>query len=117
MEPQEPILPWAALDRALSAPGGVARAWEELRLLARHGPCRNCERLHGVLVELQRARELHGGNAQADRLLAAIRGVRRPPELHPPLGCQPCSTEAALTAGNAAEPFEVRQWPSRPARR
>ena len=77
---------------------GIARAWEELKPLTRHGPCRNCERLHGALVEFRRVLESCTGSAETGRLLAALSDVRRTSELHQPLGCQPCSTEAVLRA-------------------
>jgi len=78
----------------------IARMWEEFRLLTRRGPCRNCERMHGALERLLAVLAASGEDGAAS-LHSAIRGVRRPAELHPPLGCQPCSTEAALRHGDA----------------
>ena len=84
----------------------IARMWEEFRLLTRHGPCRNCERMHGALDRLLAVLAASGEDGAAS-LYSAIRGVRRPAELHPPLGCQPCSTEAALRHGDAARESEA----------
>jgi hypothetical protein len=106
MEPRDAIPPHLAAGLADDAVTRIARAWQELRLLSRHGPCRNCERLHGVLVELRRAQELQAVSPDADRLLAAIQEVRQPPELHPPLGCRPCNTERALIDAGQGLPDE-----------
>jgi hypothetical protein len=99
----------------------IAGMWEEFRLLARHGPCRNCERMHGALARLRQALLEAGSEAGAERLRQAIEGVRRPAELHPPLGCRPCSTESALRSGArhpGAEPgVEGRCDRSAPERR
>lgn len=80
----------------------IARMWEEFRLLTRHGPCQNCERMHGALTRLQQVLADRPEERDAASLRSAIQDVRRPAELHPPLGCQPCSTEAALRHGDTA---------------
>lgn len=80
----------------------IARVWVEFRLLTRHGPCRNCERMHGGLARLRATLVSCPGDGESEGLLAAVREVRRPATLHAPLGCQPCSTEAALEAGRAS---------------
>jgi len=78
----------------------IVKMWEEFRLLTRRGPCRNCERMHGALARLQAVLAASNEDGAAS-LYSAIREVRQPAELHPPLGCQPCSTEAALRHGDA----------------
>ncbi|MFB3818934.1 MAG: hypothetical protein ACE147_14815 [Candidatus Methylomirabilales bacterium] len=75
----------------------IRAAWEELRPLLLAGPCRACECLHGLLAELRLALEELPGIAEQAVLLDAVRGVKRPAELHACLGCQPCGPGTLLT--------------------